>query len=198
MYAYVGLNCFKNLCLVSGVPHFYFRTTPLGTQLGGVVQFSSYAVNKSLHDQIYRQLKEFWNKPTSGASCRGFFAADSSAWQVPATGTECSISIAFTRANCNHIITLFTYTGFIANSKYKIQALFKDVQGPKLHFLSTKIIDKKPYPRRGHSNFRLQCDTEVYCTALTNTVMIKASDRLQAKSGTTLLNISSIWDQTLV
>jgi len=47
-------------------------------------------------------------------------------------------------------------------------------QGPKLHFSSTKIIDKKPYPRCGHSKFRLQCDTEVYWTVLTNTVMIKA------------------------
>ena len=28
---YVGLNCLKNLCLslVSGVPHFFFRTTPV-------------------------------------------------------------------------------------------------------------------------------------------------------------------------
>jgi len=58
-------------------------------------------------------------------------------------------------------------TGFVANRKYKIQAFFKDFQGPKLHFSSTKIIDKKPYPRRGHSKFRLQCDTEVYCTVLT-------------------------------
>jgi len=58
----------------------------------------------------------------------------------------------------------FSATGFVANSKYKIQALFEDFQGPKLHFSSTKIIDKKPYPRRGHSKFRLQCDTEVYCT----------------------------------
>ena len=65
-------------------------------------------------------------------------------------------------------------TGFVANSKYKIRALFKDFQGPKLHFSSTKIINKKPCPRRGHSKFRLQCDTEVYCTVLTNTVMIKA------------------------
>ena len=57
--------------------------------------------------------------------------------------------------------------GFVANSKYKIQVLFSDFQGPKLHFSSTKIIDKKPYPRRGHSKFSLQCDTEVYCTVLT-------------------------------
>ena len=48
------------------------------------------------------------------------------------------------------------YTGFAANSKYKIQALFKDFQGPKLHFSSTKIINKKPYPTRGHLKFRLQ------------------------------------------
>ena len=70
------------------------------------------------------------------------------------------------------------HTGFVANLKYKIQALFKDFQGPNLHSSSTKIIDKKPYRRCGHSKFRLQCDTEVYCTILTNTVMIKTSDRL--------------------
>ena len=46
--------------------------------------------------------------------------------------------------------------GFAANSKYKIQALFKDFQGPKLHFSGTKVIGKKAYPRRGHSKFRLQ------------------------------------------
>ena len=46
------------------------------------------------------------------------------------------------------------FPGFVANSKYKIQALFKDFHGPKLHFSSTKIIDKKPHPRRGHSKFR--------------------------------------------
>ena len=66
----------------------------------------------------------------------------------------------------------FSATEFVANSKYKIQALFKDFQGPKLHFSSTKIIDKKPHHRRGHSTFRLQYDTEVYCTVLTNTVMV--------------------------
>jgi len=60
--------------------------------------------------------------------------------------------------------------GFLADSKYKIQALFKNFQGPKLHFSSTEIIDKKPYPTGGDSKFRLQRDTEVYCTVLTNTV----------------------------
>ena len=77
--------------------------------------------------------------------------------------------------------TCTVHARFVANSKYKIeiQALFKDFQGPKLHFSSTKIIDKKPYPRRGHSKFRLQCDTEVYCTVLTNSIMIKASDNCQ-------------------
>ena len=44
--------------------------------------------------------------------------------------------------------------------KVQIQAHFKDFQAPKLHFSSTKIIDKKPYPRRGHSKFRLQSDIE--------------------------------------
>jgi len=53
--------------------------------------------------------------------------------------------------------------GFVANSKYKIQALFKDFRGTKLYFSGTKIIKKKPYPRRRHSKFRLQCDTEVTC-----------------------------------
>ena len=62
-------------------------------------------------------------------------------------------------------------------SKLKVQDS-RTFQGPKLHFSSTKIIDKKQHPRRGHSKFRLQCDTEVHCTVLTNTVMIKASDRL--------------------
>jgi len=45
-------------------------------------------------------------------------------------------------------------TGLVANSEYKIQALFKDFQGPKLHLSSTKIIDIKPYPSRGHKKFR--------------------------------------------
>ena len=56
----------------------------------------------------------------------------------------------------------------------KFKHFSKNFQGPKLLFSSTKIIHKKPYPRRGHSKFRLQCDTEVYCTVLTNTVVIKA------------------------
>jgi len=77
---------------------------------------------------------------------------------------------------------LVNKTGFVANSKYKIKALLKDFQGPKLHFSSTKIIDKKPYSRHGHSTFRLQRDTEVYYTVLTNTVMIKASDRLSTNA----------------
>jgi len=47
-------------------------------------------------------------------------------------------------------------------SKLKVQNS-STFQGPKLHFSSTKIIDKKPYPRRGHSKFRLQYDTEVSC-----------------------------------
>ena len=52
-------------------------------------------------------------------------------------------------------------TGFVVNSKVQNSSTF---QGPKLHFSSTKIIDKKRYPRRGYSKFRLQCDTLVYCT----------------------------------
>ena len=51
----------------------------------------------------------------------------------------------------------------------KLKHFSTTFQGPKLHFSSTKVINKKPYPRRGHSKFRLQCDTEVYCTVLTNT-----------------------------
>ena len=67
------------------------------------------------------------------------------------------------------------------HSKLKVQNS-STFQGPKLHLSSTKIIDKKPYPRHGHSQFRLQCDTEVYRTVLTNTVMIKASDRLSTNA----------------
>jgi len=47
-------------------------------------------------------------------------------------------------------------------SKLKVQnsSTFQGLS--RTHFSSTKIIDEKPYPRRGHSKFRLQCDTEVY------------------------------------
>jgi len=72
-----------------------------------------------------------------------------------------------------HATVWSIYTKFRIRSKLKVQNSSTS-QGPKLHFSSTKIIDKKPYPRHGHSKFRLQCDTEVYCTVLTNTVMIKA------------------------
>ena len=54
--------------------------------------------------------------------------------------------------------SLHTYNSQV-RSKLKVQNS-STFQGPKLHFSSTKIIDKKPYPRRGHSKFRLQCDTE--------------------------------------
>ena len=61
-----------------------------------------------------------------------------------------------------------------------------------MHFSSTNIIDKKPHPRRGHSKFRLQCDTEVYCTVLTNTVMIKAKfQNLQDLNSRTFRGFSS-------
>jgi len=68
--------------------------------------------------------------------------------------------------------------------KLKVQnsSTFQGLSGTQIVFSSTKIIDKKPYSRRGHSKFRLQCDTEVYCTILTNTVMIKASDRLSTNA----------------
>ena len=79
----------------------------------------------------------------------------------------------------------FSATEFVANSKYKIQALFKDFQGPKLHFSSTKIIDKKPYPRRGHSKFRLQCDTADMhtsaCFEIVNKCKISKFARLKFK-----------------
>ena len=52
-------------------------------------------------------------------------------------------------------------------SKLKVQNS-RTFQGPKLHFSSTKIIDKKPYLRCGYSKLRPQCDTDVYCTVLTN------------------------------
>jgi len=42
VHVYVGLNCLKNLCLslVSGVPHFFFRTTPLGPDLQNILRLS--------------------------------------------------------------------------------------------------------------------------------------------------------------
>jgi len=60
------------------------------------------------------------------------------------------------------------------NSMTDFSRTFNDLN---LLFSSTKIIDKKPYPRCGASKFTLQYDTEVYCTGLINTVMIQAGDR---------------------
>ena len=53
----------------------------------------------------------------------------------------------------------------IFSATWEIQALFKD---PNCIF-KHQNGRQKPYPRRRHSNFRVQCDTEVI-----NTVMIKA------------------------
>ena len=76
-------------------------------------------------------------------------------------------------------------------SKLKVQNS-RTFQGPKLHFSSTKIIDKKPYLRCGYSKLRPQCDTEVYCTVLTNTVMIKAKfQNLQDLNSRTFQVLSS-------
>jgi len=90
--------------------------------------------------------------------------------------------------NINKCVQLPTYADNVAlpataaaiycrvHSKLKVQnsstfqRTFKD---PNCFFQAPKL-STKPYPRRGHSKFRLQCDTEVYCTVLTNTVMIKA------------------------
>ena len=68
--------------------------------------------------------------------------------------------------------------GFVANSKYKIQALFKDFQGPKLHFSSTKSIDKKPYPRRRHSKFSLHTSA---CFKIVNKCKISKLARFKFK-----------------
>ena len=52
------------------------------------------------------------------------------------------------------------------------------VLSPDTQIAFFKHQNYRQNPRHGHSKFRLQCDTEVYCTVLTNTVMIKATDRL--------------------
>jgi len=59
------------------------------------------------------------------------------------------------------------FTGFVANSKYKIQALFKDFQGPILHFSSTKIIHKKPFLdiRNLDCNVTLKCTGDMHTSA---------------------------------
>ena len=76
-------------------------------------------------------------------------------------------------------------------SKLKVQNS-STYQGPKLNFSSTEIIDKKPHPRRGHSTFRLQFDTEVYYTVFTNTVMIEAKlQNLQDLNSRTFQVLSS-------
>ena len=75
-------------------------------------------------------------------------------------------------------IPSLTLVEIMVRSKLKVQnsSTYQGLSRTQIAFSSTKIIDKKPYPRRGHSKFRLQCDTEVYCTVLTNTVMIKVTD----------------------
>jgi len=59
---------------------------------------------------------------------------------------------------------MMTRPGFVANSKHKIQALFKGFQGPKLHFSSTKIIDKSHIIDADIQN--LDCNVTLKCTAL--------------------------------
>jgi len=60
----------------------------------------------------------------------------------------------------------FSVPPYRVRSKLKVQnsSTFQGLSGPKLHFSSTKIIDKKPYPRRGHSN--LDCNVTLKCTVL--------------------------------
>ena len=74
-------------------------------------------------------------------------------------------------------------SGFIANSNHKIQALFKDIQGPKFSVFKHQNDRKKPYRTLGASQFELQCDTEMYYLVLTNTVIIRTDDRLPSSTG---------------
>ena len=55
---------------------------------------------------------------------------------------------------------------------------WSSVLSPDTQIAFFKHQNYRQNPRHRHSKFRLQCDTEVYCTVLTNTVMIKATDRL--------------------
>jgi len=81
-------------------------------------------------------------------------------WQQTAENKRQRCSHAEHDSNFGEINSRFYHR---VRSKLKVQNS-STFQRPKLHFSSTKIIDKKPYPSRGHSKFRLQCDTEVYCT----------------------------------
>ena len=54
-----------------------------------------------------------------------------------------------------------THSGFVANSKYKIQALFKD---PNCIFQAPKLSTKSHILDADIQKFRLQCDSEVYCS----------------------------------
>jgi len=51
------------------------------------------------------------------------------------------------------------HTGFIANSKDKIQGLYKDFKDLKLQFSSTKSIDRETYHTHATSKFRI-CNTQ--------------------------------------
>ena len=60
------------------------------------------------------------------------------------------------------------------HSKLKVQNS-STFQGPKLHFSSTKIIDKKPYPRHGHSKVSKQSEIKYCFLVLVTCIQVLAS-----------------------
>jgi len=75
------------------------------------------------------------------------------------------------------ISVLFFLVFYRVRSKLKVQNS-STFQGPKLHFSSTKIIDKKPYPRRGHSKLRLHTSA---CFKIVNMCKISTFARFKFK-----------------
>ena len=83
----------------------------------------------------------------------------------------------------------YIHTYISTGDNNSVHSTLKAQNSRNLQFSSTKItycsntlIDKKPYLRCCALKFRLQCDTEVYCTVLSNTVIIKAGDRLPSST----------------
>jgi len=84
-------------------------------------------------------------------------------WTVGSPLVRCTVKCEQSNCGSDPYIRRFagcptTGAGFMAFSNHKIQGLFKDL---KLQFSSTKIVDKKTYPWRDASKFRLQYDTEI-------------------------------------
>jgi len=98
--------------------------------------FSKFVIKKKFHCKTPYSHLPYWNKEQFDLSGTSLLRLS---WKKKQTVKQV-LFVLLQNTRSRRQTNLLT--GFIANSKYKIQALFKDFQGPKLHFSSTKIIEK--------------------------------------------------------